>query len=188
MLLDYRSAKHATTLVAPSMLLFNRDIRSHFPFLNKTIKLSHQEKAKRNNTNSKIKSKTKYDKTMNVKISDIKVGDKILAKQRQRNKLTSLYKSEPFTVIEKKGNTVKIRDADGNECVRNVADVRCFRGGSDSLHKVPKCAGRDKARGAFIDETSFSNTKGSRQDQDQGLRRSTRQRRIPAYFSDYVFS
>ena len=70
---------------------------------------------------------------MNVKISDIKVGDKIACQQRKRNKLTNLYKSEPFTVIEKKGSTVKIRDAYGNKRVRNVADVHCFRGGYDSF-------------------------------------------------------
>ena len=47
----------------------------------KTTQLSRQEKAKRNDTNSKIKSKIRYDKTMNVKISDFKIGDKILVKQ-----------------------------------------------------------------------------------------------------------
>ena len=57
------------------------DTQNHFPLLNKTTSLSHQEKAKRNNTNSKIKSKTRYDKTINVKISDINVGDEILLKQ-----------------------------------------------------------------------------------------------------------
>ena len=57
------------------------DTQNHFPLLNKTTSLSHQEKAKRNNANSKIKSKTRYDKTINVKISDIKVGDEILVKQ-----------------------------------------------------------------------------------------------------------
>ena len=63
-----------------------------------------------------------------------KIGDKILVKQWKRNKLTSLYKSQPFTVIEKKGNTVKIRDVYENERVQNVKDVHCFWGGSDSLH------------------------------------------------------
>ena len=57
------------------------DTQNHFPLLNKTTSLSHQEKAKRNNTNSKIKSKTRYDKTINVNISDIKVGDEIHVKQ-----------------------------------------------------------------------------------------------------------
>ena len=65
----------------PTMLLFNRDIQNYFPPLNKTTNVSHQEKVKRNNTNSKIKSKTRYDKTMNVRTSDSKVGDKILVKQ-----------------------------------------------------------------------------------------------------------
>ena len=110
MFLDYSSTKHATTQVAATMLLkcVKRDIRNHFPLLNKTANLPYQGKEKRNNTNSKIKSKTIYHKTMNVKISDIKVGDKILVKQRKRNKLTTLHTSEPFTMIEKKENTVKI--------------------------------------------------------------------------------
>ena len=44
---DWRSYfKTATTQVAPAMLLFNRDIRNHFPLLNKTTNLSHQEKQK----------------------------------------------------------------------------------------------------------------------------------------------
>ena len=52
MLLDYRSTKHATTQSAPATLLFNRDIRNHFPFLNKTTNLTHQEKAKGNDTST----------------------------------------------------------------------------------------------------------------------------------------
>ena len=112
--------------------------------MNKTTHLSHQEKAKRNDTNSKTKSKRRHYKAVNVKISAIKVGDKIFAKQRNRNKLTTLYKSETFTVTEKKGNTFKIRAAYGNERVQNVADVRCFYGGLDSLHKVPKKARKER--------------------------------------------
>ena len=102
MFLDYRSTKHAATQATPVMLLFNRDIRNHFPLLSKTTNLPHQEKAKRSDTNSKMKSETRYDKTMNVKISNIKVGDKILVKQRKGNKLTSLYKSEPNDRKERK--------------------------------------------------------------------------------------
>ena len=117
-LLDYCSTKHPTTQGAPAMLLFNRGIQNHCPLLNKTTNLSHQKKAKRNNTNSKIKSKTRYDKTMNDKFSDVKVGNRILVKQWKWNKFTTLHISEPFTVIEKKGNTVKIRDAYGNKSVR----------------------------------------------------------------------
>ena len=76
-----RSKKHATTQAAPAMISFNRDIQNNFPFLNKTLNLSHQEKAKRNDINSKIKYNARYDKLINVKISDVKVGDKILIQQ-----------------------------------------------------------------------------------------------------------
>ena len=76
---------------------------------NTNTNLPYQEKAKRNNTNSKIKSKRRQGKTINVKISDIKVSDKILFKQQKQIKLTTLDKSESITVIEKKDNTVIIR-------------------------------------------------------------------------------
>ena len=68
---------------------------------------------------------------MNVKIFHIKVGDKIVVKQRKQSKLATLYKSEPCASTGKKRNTVTIRDAYGNERVRNVAGVPCFRGGSN---------------------------------------------------------
>ena len=92
---------------------------------------------------------------MNVKISDIKVGDKILVKQQKRNKLPILYKSEPFTVIEKKGNTLKIRDAYGNERIQNVADVRCFwEGEREGLIPCIRCqSARGETRLATISST-----------------------------------
>ena len=81
---------------------------------NTNTNLSYQEKAKRNNTNSKIKSKTRQDETINVKISDIKVSDKILLKQWKQIKLTTLDKSKSITMTEKKENTVIIRGVYGN--------------------------------------------------------------------------
>ena len=87
MLLGYRSTKYATTQAARVMILFNRDIRNHFPLLKKTTNLSYQEKAKRNGTIFKIQFETRYDKTMNVKISDIKVGDKMLVNNENETNL-----------------------------------------------------------------------------------------------------
>ena len=95
MVLDYQSTKHATRQVSPTMFLFNRDMQNHFSFLNKITNLLHQVKVKRNDSNSKIKFKERYDITLNVNISDIKVGDPILVKQQK-------YKTEPFTVTEKR--------------------------------------------------------------------------------------
>ena len=87
-----------------------------------------------------------------------------------------------------KRSTVKIRDAYVKTRAQNVADMRCFWGGSDSLHKVPKGAGQDMTSDDFMDEKSFSETKEPRQDQDQALRRSTRQRRMLEYLNGYVLS
>ena len=66
-------------------------------------------------------------------------------------KMKQTYNNLLFSLIEKK-ETVKIRDAYGNEGNQNVADIHSFQGGSDSLHKVPKWAGPDKANNDFIDK------------------------------------
>ena len=68
------------------MLVF-KIIRHHFHLLNKTKNLSHQEKEKKKHTNFKIKSKMRTDKKMSVKISDIKVGDKILSRNENETNL-----------------------------------------------------------------------------------------------------
>ena len=78
-------------------------------------------------------------------------------------------------MTEKKGNAVKIRDG---VRVRNVAGMCSFQGGSGSLHKVSKHVGQDNAGNDFIDKRSFSEMKEPKQIQDQGLWRSTRQRRM----------
>ena len=81
MLLDYHSTKHATVQAACIMLVFKI-----IQLLNKTKNLSHQEKEKKY-TNFKIKSKMRTDKKMSIKISDIKVGDKILSRNENETNL-----------------------------------------------------------------------------------------------------
>ena len=54
MLLNYPSTKLATTQVVLALLLFNRGIRNGFPFLKKTIKLSHKERVKRHELQNKV--------------------------------------------------------------------------------------------------------------------------------------
>ena len=88
-------------------------------------------------------------------------------------------------MIKNGKNTVKIRDAYGKEHVWNVANVLCFWGRSDSLHKESKSVWQDKANNDFTDETIFSETEEWRQDQDQRLWISTRQKRMTANLSDY---
>ena len=86
--------QYLLTIIQQNMLLpnthllyfFLTDILNHFPVLNKTTNLYYQEKTKRSNTNFKIKSKRRYDKTNNFKISDATLGHTILVKQQKQNK------------------------------------------------------------------------------------------------------
>ena len=48
----------------------------------------------------------------NARESEIREGDKVLLRQEKENKLSTPYKQSPFTVIQKKGNSVLV-EADG---------------------------------------------------------------------------
>ena len=50
--------------------------------------------------------KTQADSHPKVKQSDFRVGDKVLLKQRKRDKLTTSYETVPYTVEEVKGSQV----------------------------------------------------------------------------------
>ena len=105
-LLSYRTTPHSTTKIAPCELLYNRKIRGHLPQLPAKKVINRQKEAKENIEQRKEKNKEYYDKRHNVKESDIKEGDIVICLQRKRNKLTSRFSPERFTVINRKGTRI----------------------------------------------------------------------------------
>lgn len=104
MLLDCRSTKHATVQGACMMLLFNRDIRHHYYAKLKTYRI---KKKKKKHTNSKKKSKMRTDKKMSVKISDIKVGDKILLSNENETNLQPYINLNYLQQLKRKETRLK---------------------------------------------------------------------------------
>ena len=105
-LLSYRTTPHATTKIAPCELLFNRKVRGYLPELTSNKVLNKHKEAKENIEMSKHKNKEYYNRKHKVKSSDIKEEDIVICLQKKRNKLTSTYNPERFTVVKRKGNRV----------------------------------------------------------------------------------
>ena len=126
-LLDYRTTPHVTTGIAPTDLLFNRQIRNRLPDSNALIpeaKEGNQERmldnSRPNETSpatsreaalqrdAREKNKIKYgaDTRNRAKVSQFRIGDLVLLKQNQRNKLYLPWDPSPYRVTGIKGSQI----------------------------------------------------------------------------------
>ena len=85
-LLSYRTTPHSSTSVPPAQLLFNRPVRGTLPMLNPKDKvLNRHKEAKTNDAKAKTRARDYANKRRHAKSSDLKVGDKVILKQRETN-------------------------------------------------------------------------------------------------------
>ena len=53
------------------------------------------------------------DVKRNAVNNDLKVGDKVLLKQNESNKMSTVYCKNPFIITKRKGNCVTVQNDDG---------------------------------------------------------------------------
>ena len=126
-LLNYRTTPHSTTGFAPSELLFNRKVGNKLPqfaSVAMTTNIPHNtEKVKENDSRGKWKMKVYADEQGKAKVSDIRIGDVVLARQRKHNKLSTRFDPLPFCVVRIKG-TMIIASRNGKYFTRNVSQFK----------------------------------------------------------------
>ena len=99
-LIMYRTTPHSTTGISPAELLFKRKIRTRLPEIDyydyDDLEVRDRDKE------SKQKSKIYTDEKRRAK-ETIKEGDRVLLRQERENKLTPMFKSQPYEVKSKLG-------------------------------------------------------------------------------------
>lgn len=70
--------------------------------------------------------KEQYDFKNNAKESELKIGDTILLKAIKFDKLSLEYDSVRYEVMDRCGDNVTVRNANGKTFKRNVAHVKKF--------------------------------------------------------------
>ena len=119
-LLSYRTTPHKTTNVAPCELLYNRTIKGQLPQITKQ-KCPNKHKIAKENIERKKKSNKEYhDKHCRATESDIKEGDTVICLQPKRNKLTSKFSPELYTVVSRKDTTI-IAENDRKSIKRDIS-------------------------------------------------------------------
>ncbi|XP_046862897.1 uncharacterized protein K02A2.6-like [Xenia sp. Carnegie-2017] len=126
-LLSYRITPHCSTNVPPAQLLFNRPLRGILPMLNPKDKvLNRHKEAQAKDFEAKSKGRELANKRRRTKESDIRVGDKVLLKQRKKDKFTTKFEQTPYTVIYRRGAKV-VAENHNHQITRNTSFFKKIR-------------------------------------------------------------
>ncbi|XP_071944459.1 uncharacterized protein [Antedon mediterranea] len=123
-LFAYRTTPHSVTGVTPAEMMWNRKLRTKLPELDDNTIMD--EEISDRDAVSKLKNKLYIDEKRGAKESDVCKGDKVLVKVTQRDKMSTPYHTEPYVVIEKKGNSVVVESPQGVRYKRNSTHVRSY--------------------------------------------------------------
>lgn len=123
----YRTTPHSTTGVSQSEMLFKRKIWKRLPTLDTSFYDPDDMDQGIRDRDAEKKGIAKYhaDEQFQAKESDVAEGDKVLLKQRCKNKLSSNSDAEPYEVVSKKGNSVTVQKS-GASYKRNVTHVKKY--------------------------------------------------------------
>ena len=119
----YRSTPHTVTNFSPAELLYGRKIRTKLP----EICLDYtgcDEQVRLRDKKYKQKGKDYHDRKFYVKEGQVNEGDLVVLQQRRENKLSPNFCSEPYRVVEKKGNSVQVENTEGVQRRRNVVHMK----------------------------------------------------------------
>ena len=106
MLRNHRTTPHQVTGETPAMMLMNREIRTKIPSV-KTSKSYDDTKVKQTDTRAKEQAKEYADRKCRAEEKDFKVGERVLLRQPHKNKYSTPFCSDAFTIIKKKGSQLE---------------------------------------------------------------------------------
>ena len=119
-LLNYRATPHSTTGFAPAELLFNRKIKTKLPQVSTKRNSDIDRTVQKNDERAKEKHANKRSR---ARVSNIRVGDTMLIRQRKQNKWPTKFDPFPFIVVRRKG-TMITTSRNGKYISRNVSHFK----------------------------------------------------------------
>ena len=122
-LMNYRTTPHLSTGVAPTEMLYKRVIRSTVPSFSQAPANTAAERVLK----GKAKSKQYVDARRHTRKSTIKEGDTVLVKQKKKNKYTTMFRPQPYKVINVRYSRVTAQRGD-HVITRNISHFKKFSG------------------------------------------------------------
>lgn len=124
---DYNRRPHATTGESPISVLLGRENLDKFPcadLLTADVDEEQEDQFRGlriRDAEQKEKGRAYSDKYNRARESTVSVGDTVVIKNSDRAKLAPNFNPRKFTVVEKRGEELTMRDADGAIMRRNTA-------------------------------------------------------------------
>ncbi|CAB3992860.1 Transposon Tf2-9 poly, partial [Paramuricea clavata] len=138
----YRATPHISTGISPAELFFGRRIKTKLPHIRVDQPSPTLEAACEHDHNHKQRTKEYADKTQHAISSTIKEGDVVLLKELKKNKLSSSYDPQPYTIIKKKGPSVFLKRGDEPCIMQNVSFVRKLPTPNEKRSDQKRCTSR----------------------------------------------
>ena len=122
-LLHYRATEHSTTGFTPARLLYNREIKTKLPQIDKP-KAPKGLKSRAAQRKQKIKQYA--NKSKGKTIANTGLGKKVLILRTGKGKISPNWDSRIFKVVYQKGAALKLRSDSGVLIFKNVTHVRPY--------------------------------------------------------------
>ncbi|XP_033108675.1 uncharacterized protein K02A2.6-like [Anneissia japonica] len=182
---QHRATPHTTTQISPMELMNGRKMSTRLPEI--TIARNDDEIRKVDSEN-KQKMKEYEDRKLNTKESCLKVGDRVLLKQRKGNAFTALFDPKPFRIIERNGNSIRIQRND-LQLWRNVSLVKKVVEGIKEMDDPLSDVELDSiVEGDSITEERGEKEKGKTLSKQTITRKSLRNRRMPKRYNEFILN
>ncbi|XP_053380302.1 uncharacterized protein K02A2.6-like [Mercenaria mercenaria] len=181
---NYRATPHASTHISPAELFYGRSINIKIPSVQIPSKQGEKhKKARQSDKKAKQKMKSYADTRRHAKPSNLKIGDTVLVKQKEDNKLTPPFDPRPYEIISKKGTMITAKRED-KQITRNSSEFKNVENppplpsssssiDNDNIINIPT---RNNSDSSLTRDSTNS----------QPVRRSQRERKPPEYLKDYV--
>ena len=179
-LLQYRALPHPATGRSPAELLYNRTIRTKMPGTMDCSTLLDQE-IRDHDAEYKAVSKFYADRRRGAQLSGVAVGDEVLVRQDKQNKMSTPFGATPHIVRAKAGSSLVVESPDGTTYSRNTTQVRKYLEPDPKPGEPPELIetgpATDAASGSVPETIQGTGTV---------IRRSTRARKKPSKYEDFV--
>ena len=185
----YRALPHPTTGVSPAELLFGRKIRTKLPELSDV----HVEQEMRDkDSEQKSKSKSYADARRGARYSEVLPGDQVLLQQEKKDKLSTRFNPNPYTVVSKHGNSLVVQSKEGAQYSRNTAHVKKLLQSNETMSNETSSEACQKQEELPVQQQEPSQTEAKAPPEEHVVakpetppRRSQRQSSAPSYLKDY---
>ena len=128
-LLAYRSTPHTMTGTSPAELLYGRKLSTKLPELadfGDSDEATHPE-VRDWDAEKKLRGADYVDKKHHAADKpDVQEGGLVLLEKRKETKLSTNYEKEPYQVVERHGDQIKLKSSQGAVYKRNIQHVKRF--------------------------------------------------------------